>query len=77
MMLRGILKLSLSLWLDLVTEDKVGGQPEDDEENAQDDEIHVELCIFHIQQLQNFLWLLELAHVPWALQLWAVHPIDG
>lgn len=43
-----MVKPSLSLWCDLVAEDKVGGQPKDDEENAQDDEIHVELRIFHI-----------------------------
>lgn len=40
---------NLSLCLDFVTKDKVGGQPEDDEENAENDEVHVELCIFHIQ----------------------------
>lgn len=32
-------KQNLSLRLDLVTKDKVGGQAEDDEENAQDNEI--------------------------------------
>lgn len=63
------LKPRLPLRLDLVAEDKVSGQPEDDEENAQDDEIHVELCVFHIQQLQDFLRLLELAHVARTLQL--------
>lgn len=40
---------NLSLCLDFVTEDKVGGQPKDNEENAQDNEVHVELCIFYIQ----------------------------
>lgn len=70
-------KPRLSLGLDLVAENKVSGQPEDDEENAQDDEIYVELRVFHIQQLQDFLRLLELAHVPRTLQLGTVHPIDG
>ena len=40
---------NLSLGLDLVAEDNVGGQPKDDEENAQDNEIYVELCVFHVQ----------------------------
>lgn len=40
---------NLSLCLDFVAEDKVGGQPKDDEENAQNNEVHVELCVFHIQ----------------------------
>lgn len=50
-MARVILEPSLSLRRDLVAEDKVGGESKDDEENAQDDEIHVELRIFHIQEL--------------------------
>lgn len=40
---------NLSLCFDFVAKDKVGGQPEDDEENTQNDEVYVELCIFHIQ----------------------------
>lgn len=46
-----MLNPGLSLGRDLVAEDKVGGEPKDDEENTQDNEIHVELCIFHIQEL--------------------------
>lgn len=70
-------KRNLSLRLDFVAEDKVGGQPKDDKENAQDNEVHVELCIFYIQQLQDLLGLLELAYFPRTLQLWAVHAVDG
>lgn len=60
---------NLSLRLDLIAEDKVGGQSQDDKENTQDNEIYVKLCIFYIQQLQNLFRLLELTHLPWTLQL--------
>lgn len=60
---------NLSLRLDLIAEDKVGGQSQDDKENTQDNEIYVKLRIFYIQQLQNFFRLLELTHLPWTLQL--------
>lgn len=41
-------KLNLSLRLDLVAKDKVGGHSKDDEENTQDNEIYIELGILHI-----------------------------
>lgn len=40
---------NLSLCFDFVAKDKVCCQSEDDEENAQNNKVHVELCIFHIQ----------------------------
>lgn len=39
----------LSLRLDLVAEDKVGSQSKNNEEDAEDDEVYVELCVFHVQ----------------------------
>lgn len=65
-----------ALWLNFVTKDQIGGQSEDQEENTQHHEVYIELSIFHIQQLQDFLWLLEFTHEAWTLQLWAIHPVD-
>lgn len=60
----GQAKQDLSHRLDLVAEDEVGSQSEDNEEDAQDDEVHVELGVFHVQQLEDLLRLLELTHLP-------------
>lgn len=65
-----------ALWLNFVTKDQVSGQSEDQEENTQHHEVYIELGIFHIQQLQDFLRLLEFTHEAWTLQLWAIHPVD-
>lgn len=66
----------LTLWLNFVAQDQVRCQSEDQEENSQHHEVHIELCILHIQQLQDLFWLLELTHQAWTLQLWSIHPID-
>lgn len=50
---------ALSLRLDPVPEHKVCQQPQGKEENAQDQEVHVEFCFLHIQLLQDDLWVLE------------------
>lgn len=53
---------ALSLRLDPVPEHKVCQQPQGKEENAQDQEVHVEFGLLHIQLTQNDLWVPE-----WAL----------
>ncbi len=66
----------LTLWLDFVAQNQISSQSEDQEEDPQHHEVHVELRILHIQQLQDLLWLLELTHQARTLQLRPVHPID-
>ena len=68
---------ALALGLDLVAQNQVGGQSEDHKEHTQDYEVHVELGVLHVEELQHLLGLLELTHHPRALQLRAVHPVDG
>lgn len=53
---------ALSLRLDPVPEHKVCQQPQGKEENAQDQEVHVEFGLLHIQLTQDDLWVPE-----WAL----------
>ena len=67
----------LTLKLDFAAQDQVSSQSEDQEENPQHYEVHVELCILHIQQLQDLLRLLELTSIVWTIQLSPVHPVDG
>lgn len=66
----------LALWLDFVAQHKVSSQSEDKKENPQHHEVHVKLCILHVQQLQDFLWLLELTNSARTLQLRPVHAVD-
>ena len=68
---------NLSLRLDLVAEDEVGGQSQDEEENPQGNEVHVEFGILHVQQLKNLFGLLKPAHGHRALQLGAIQPVCG
>lgn len=55
---------------------QVGGKSEDHEEDPQNDEVHVELGVLHIQQL-DLLMLLELTHFPRIIQIGTVHPVYG
>lgn len=66
----------LTLWLDFVAQNQVSGESEDQEENPQHHEVHVKLCVLHIQQLQDLLWLLKLTHRLWTFELRPVHPIN-
>lgn len=50
-------KQALSLRFDPVPEHKVGQQPQGQEEDAQNQEVHVELGLLHIQLSQDDLWV--------------------
>lgn len=57
----------LTLRLDFVTQNQVGGQSEDKKKDAQHHEVNIKLCILHIQQLQDLLWFLKFTHSVWTL----------
>lgn len=67
----------LSLRFDLVPEHQVSQEPQDDKEDAQDEEVQVELGLLHIQLLQDLDGFLERAEVLEALQVLALHGVDG
>lgn len=50
---------TLFLRLDPVTQHKVRQQPQGQEEDTQDQEVHVEFGVFHVQLLEDALWLPE------------------
>ena len=68
---------ALSLRLDSVAEHKVRQQPQEQEEDAQGQEVHVELAIFDIHGSENVLWLLERAVFRQAAQVFSPHAIYG
>lgn len=68
---------ALSLGLDSVAEHKVRQQPQEQEEDAQGQEVHVELATFNIHGLQDALWLLERAVFRQAAQVFSPHAIYG
>lgn len=68
----------LPLSTDLVSEDEVGDQTERNKEDAQDNEVHVELCVLNVQLLQNGFRLLKVARFVFvAVQVLTVQPVDG
>lgn len=68
---------ALSLGLDPITEHKVRQQPQGQEEDAQDQEVHVELGVLHIQRSEDTLRILERAVFLQASQVSSIHAIDG
>lgn len=68
---------ALSLRLDPIPEHKVCQQPQGQEKDAQDQEVHVELSILHIQCSEDTLWLPERASLLRAGQVSSFHAVDS
>lgn len=66
---------ALSLRLDSIAEHKVRQQPQEQEEDAQGQEVHIELAIFDVHGSENVLWLLERAVFRQAAQVFSPHAI--
>lgn len=68
----------LPLRPDFVSQDEIGDEAQGDEENAQNDEVQVELGVLHVQLPQDGLRLLEVARlIDATVQVLSVQPVDG